>query len=431
MTHKIITLVSKASASFKRGGLRGLALSICNYLANHLNQCEIPTNEDHPKDIKIKIDTSTRYAFIEDLPFGQALQPSDIDRYSINWLVPSFENSSGGHLTIFRLIKDLEAFGFKSKIVFEKPIRGKTTEEIRNLIAMNFLPLDCPISFGADSISAAYFTVATNWTTAYLLRNFNTTVEKIYLIQDYEPYFYGAGSDYYLAERTYNFGFKTFVGGEWLVEQLKTKHNVNATAFPFGCDHNLYSPTPKLTKNSTEKQLLFYARPSTPRRGFELAMLAFEKLLTRMHNVQIVLAGCDFSAYELPPHVKSVGIVPMRDLPQLYRSCDAALIISFTNVSLLPVDLMASGCAVISNSGPQVEWLLNEQIASLAKADPDSLSLAIENLLTNDTFRQEKIDRAQHYVSNLHWEEAAKVIGHNLNQIAQLRPSEQQPSLIH
>jgi glycosyltransferase involved in cell wall biosynthesis len=431
MANNVINLVSKAFASFKKGGLRGLALSICNYLANHLNQGEIPTNEDNPNDIGIKIDTSNRYAFIDDKPFGKSIQPSDVDKYSINWLVPSFENSSGGHLTIFRLIKDLETLGFKSRIVFEKPIKGKTVEEIRDLIAINFLPLDCPISFGADSVSAAYFTVATNWTTAYLLKNFNTTLEKIYLIQDYEPYFYGVGSDYYLAERTYDFGFKTFVGGEWLVEQLKTKHNVNATAFPFGCDHNLYGPTPKFIENSTDKKLLFYARPSTPRRGFELAMLAFEKLLARVDNVQIVLAGCDFSAYELPPHMKSVGIVPMRDLPSLYRSCDAALIISFTNVSLLPLDLMASGCAVISNSGPQVEWLLNEQIASLAKADPDSLSLAIENLLTNNHLRQEKIERAQHFVSNLQWKEAAKVIGHNLKQIAQLGSSEQQPSLIH
>ena len=271
---------------------------------------------------------------------------------------------------MFRLIRDLEKLGFKNHIIFEPSARAKTVEEIHRSINENFLPIDCPISIGIDSLPPAYFSFATNWTTAYLLKNYISTIEKCYLIQDYEPYFYPPGTDYYLAERTYHFGFKTFTGGDWIANKLKTKHNVTADIFQFGCDTAFYAPAGRMKKQAITKRLLFYARPSTPRRGFELAMLAFEQLLRKVNNVEILLAGCDFSAFELAHNIKSVGIVPMADLPKLYRSCDAGLIISFTNVSLLPLDLMASGCAVISNSGPQVEWLLNEQIAMLTEPDP-------------------------------------------------------------
>jgi len=414
-----MSIMTKASASFKKDGLRGLIVSICHFLIRHCSKSNttMRASENRQEDSHaLKLDPSSRYWFVNDSPFGQHIHPQDIDPDTINWLVPAFENSSGGHLTIFRLIRDMENLGFKNRIVFEHNIKGKTVEEVRALIKSNFLPIDCPISFGADSLAPAYFTFATNWTTAYLLRNFISTIEKCYILQDYEPYFYPRGTDYYLAERTYGFGFKTFAGGDWLVNQLKSKHNVTAAIFPFGCDHALYTPAAQLNKPHGTKTLLFYARPSTPRRGFELGMLAFEKLLAKLNNVQILLAGCDLSAYELPANIKSVGIVPMSELPQLYRNCDVALIISFTNVSLLPLDLMASGCTVVSNSGPQVEWLLNDQIAMLSEADPDSLFLALEKILTDDNLRQQKIKAASHFVAGQHWTIAAKLIADNLRQ---------------
>ncbi len=239
-------------------------------------------------------------------------------------------------------------------------------------------------------------------------------MEKCYLIQDYEPYFYPPGTDYYLSERTYSFGFKTFTGGDWIAHQLKSKHNVTANVFQFGCDTTFYLPALAEEKANDKKRLLFYARPSTPRRGFELAMLAFEQLLYKVNNVEIVLAGCDFSSFKLPENISSVGIVPMQDLPKLYRSCDAALIISFTNISLLPLDLMASGCAVISNTGPQIEWLLNEKIAMLTEPDPYSLSCTLEKILTDDKLRAEKVKNAHAFASNKDWFAQAQTIAETL-----------------
>jgi glycosyltransferase involved in cell wall biosynthesis len=263
------------------------------------------------------------------------------------------------------------------------------------------------------------------------VNNFVSTIHKYYLLQDYEPYFYPPGTDYYLAEKTYSFGFTTFTGGNWIANLLKSRHNVNASVFPFGCDTTLYTPAQEIDgAKDGEKRLLFYARPSTPRRGFELAMLAFERLLTKLDNVEIILAGCDLSDYALPERIKSVGIVPMSELPALYRSCDAALIISFTNVSLLPLDLMASGCAVVSNSGPQVDWLLNNDNSMLAEADPDSLAYALERILRDDKLRQQQVVRAYKYVADKDWYKAAQMIAISLRSMQSVQASDIQAEKI-
>lgn len=407
-----MSIISKAFSSLRTSGIRGLLLSSCNYLARQLS----PISQDLTVKIEGKplLDATSRYKFIEDKPFGAKVSPDEIDLNTINWFIPAFENSSGGHLTIFRLVRDLEKLGFKSNLIFESSAKAQNSEQIRSAITQNFLPLNCPIMVGLDSVPPAYFSFATNWTTAYALKNFHSTIEKCYLLQDYEPYFYPQGTDYYLANRTYEFGFKTFTGGDWIADKLLSEHQVQAKIFPFGCDTNFYSPQPLAEKRNT-KRLLFYARPSTPRRGFELAMSAFEKLLNKQSNIEIILAGCDLSAYELPKNIKSVGIVSMADLPALYRSCDAALIISFTNVSLLPLDLMGCNCAVVSNSGPQVEWLLDDKISMLSDPEPNLLSVALEKILTDDDLRLEKIRNAHKFVLEKDWFKSAIVIAESLH----------------
>ncbi len=410
---KVMSMLTKIGNRLKEGGLRGLGLCVCQLFVRKLSREGLAQKDNGEVDeIKMPIGSSIdRYRFIGDHPFGSEIKPENIDLNTINWFVPNFENSSGGHLTIFRLIGDLEKLGFKNRVIFETSQKNRTVDEIRKAINENFLPLNCPISIGIEAVPPAYFSFATNWTTAYLLKNFISTVEKCYFLQDYEPYFYPPGTDYFLADRTYSFGFRAFSGGSWIAKQLKAKHDVNAQVFCFGCDQSFYVPAAENEKAGNIKRLLFYARPSTPRRGFELAMLAFEQLLAKVPDVEIVLAGCDLSDYSLPEGIKSVGIVAMPDLPKLYRSCDAALIISFTNVSLLPLDLMASGCAVVSNSGPQVEWLLNKQIAMLTDPEPYSLFLALEKILTDDSLRATQIRSAYDFVAGRNWFTEAKLIG--------------------
>ena len=52
---------------------------------------------------------------------------------------------------------------------------------------------------------------------------------------------------------------------------------------------------------------------------------------------------------------------------------------------------MASGCAVVSNTGRNVEWLLGDEVCQLAHPNPQSLAVAMLELLEDDRLRLKKI----------------------------------------
>jgi glycosyltransferase involved in cell wall biosynthesis len=129
-----------------------------------------------------------------------------------------------------------------------------------------------------------------------------------------------------------------------------------------------------------------------------------------MPNVEFILAGWDTSAYEIRfPHLNA-GKVPLRLLADLYSNCDVALVVSSTNLSLLPLELMACGCVVVSNRGPNTEWLLNESNAVLADATPIALSDALMRVLKDAKWRRTLSENGKVFAEATDWmSEAEKV----------------------
>jgi len=116
-----------------------------------------------------------------------------------------------------------------------------------------------------------------------------------------------------------------------------------------------------------KKRVLFYARPETERRGFELGVLALSLVAKKRPEVEFVLAGFKNRSVDLPFPAILPGVLALAELGALYRSCDVALVLSHTNLSLLPLEVMACGCAVVSNEGPNTEWLLTKEAVLFAK----------------------------------------------------------------
>ena len=71
-------------------------------------------------------------------------------------------------------------------------------------------------------------------------------------------------------------------------------------------------------KTGQRKESLFYARPVTPRRDFELGMLALNELCRRMPEIEVVFAGWDVSGYEIPFKHRNLGIVTPQVLADSY-----------------------------------------------------------------------------------------------------------------
>jgi glycosyltransferase involved in cell wall biosynthesis len=309
---------------------------------------------------------------------------------------------------MFRLIRALEDLGVESRIIIVGPNHPKTSEIAADQIKNWFFPLKAKVFLYGEQIPDAYLGMATEWKTAYYLRASEKESERGYFIQDFEPWFYPRGSHYALAEETYRFGFKAVTAGAWLSEFVKNDYGMRSMHIGFSPDWSIYGKRPA-SKSEDTKKVFFYARPPTPRRDFELGLLALQRITQLRPEIEVVFAGWDLSTFKIPFRHKSLGILKEVALPEVYAQVDLALVISATNMSLLPVDLMACEVPVVSNRTSGVAWLLNDSNCYLCELTVESMASTILEVLDNPMETKKRVAQGLKDISRVTWEgEAAK-----------------------
>jgi glycosyltransferase involved in cell wall biosynthesis len=327
---------------------------------------------------------------------------------TINWYIPVIGQGSGGHGNMFRLIRALEDLGVESRIIIVGPNHPKTSEIAADQIKNWFFPLKAKVFLYGEQIPNAYLGMATEWKTAYYLRASEKESDRGYFIQDFEPWFYPRGSQYALAEETYRFGFKAVTAGAWLSELVKNDYGMKSMHIGFSPDWSIYGKR-AATKSEDTKKVFFYARPPTPRRDFELGLLALQRITQLRPEIEVVFAGWDLSTFKIPFRHKSLGILKEEVLPDIYAQVDLALVISATNMSLLPVDLMACEVPVVSNRTPGVAWLLNDSNCYLCELTVESMVSTMLEVLDNPMETKIRVAQGLKDISQVTWKgEAAK-----------------------
>ncbi|WP_265706942.1 glycosyltransferase family 4 protein [Verminephrobacter aporrectodeae] len=350
------------------------------------------------------IDVFRHYGFT--LPGVLPALPGAPEPGTLLWFIPDFHPGSGGHLNIFRMIWHLEQMGYCSHIVIGNPCVHHDAQQAQADIRAHFFPLRAQVFLGLEDLPPCEFAVATGWDTAYFVRNFAGAEHKLYFVQDYEPLFYAVGSESVLAENTYRFGFFGITAGDWLAAKLAQEYGMTTHPVGFGVELERYRRLPR--REPEIRRVFFYARPPTPRRGFELGLLVLNAVWKRIPDTQFIFAGWDTASYHIPfPHL-ACGSMALDELPDLYSQCDVALVLSLTNASLLPLELMACGCTVVSNRGANVQWLLHDDVAVLAESVFEDLADAVCALLQDDARRQALSQRAEHFARSQTWDAVAR-----------------------
>jgi O-antigen biosynthesis protein len=308
-----------------------------------------------------------------------------------NWYLPQFSNPFyGGIMTILRLADYLQrCYGIKQRIVVcgnSKPL------EVRANVALAFpalsqaevIILNMPAA--SSAIPPADYSIATLWTTAYIVLGVRNTGYKFYMIQDFEPAFYPAGSTYAQAELTYHFGFFGIANTQSLKEIYERDYGGCAVLLRPSIDKSVFYPATE-AKPTSIKRLFYYARPGAPRNGFELAAVALQRLKQKYGNsIDIVCAGADWDPadYGLKGVVRSIGMLPYAATGNLYRTCHVGLVMMMTkHPSYLPFEMMACGAILVTNFNPANTWLLKNRENCLLSAPTassllDRLSYALD-----------------------------------------------------
>jgi O-antigen biosynthesis protein len=321
------------------------------------------------------------------------------DPQTINWFVPALDSPFyGGINTALRMADYLaRTYGVRNQFAVWGPSNDLF---FRSGISAAFPALaDSPIAFhsltsrSVEHLPPADVSIATLWATAYAVGRFPHTRRKFYLVQDFEPMFNPAGTLYALTEETYRLGLYGLCNTQRLLDIYEQRYGGRGMAFTPAVDRSLFHPRGRRVWTTDSPTTVFvYARPGHWRNCWELASVALRDLKRRLgERVRIVTAGSWARPDDLGSGIKHLGLLDYRETANLYRSCDIGIALTVSeHPSYLPLELMASGVAVVAFDNPAGSWLLQDQRnCLLARRTADGLSSVIERLVRDVGLRQE------------------------------------------
>ena len=320
--------------------------------------------------------------------------------FTLHWVITPSHPGSGGHTTTYRIITYLESRGFRNELYFYDPFGGDHQYYVE--IARKEYGVTCPIRNAREGIRDADAIIATAWECAYAVYNSRCAGKRFYFVQDYEPAFYATGTKSLLAENTYRMGFHGITAGPWLAKKLSKDFGMETDFFPFGCDTRRYFVKSGLPRTG----IAFYARASTPRRGVELGLLALELVARRNPGTQIHLFGGSLGPLPFPS--TDHGVVTPSELNEIYNRCVAGLCLSLTNVSLVPLEMLAAGCIPVVNEAVHNRMVLDNSHVCYASPTPHALAAALERLIAQSTPASAR--QATESVVSASWEDAGAAV---------------------
>jgi glycosyltransferase involved in cell wall biosynthesis/GT2 family glycosyltransferase len=367
-----------------------------------------PVGKAWPRD-------TSRIARQRPLPLAPLSRVYDPERLQLSWVIPDFSQGAGGHMTIFRIIQFLEAFGHEQTIWIQNAYNHRDPASAKALINRHYRKLGprVHVRFLPDDVRqlSGDAIIATDCWTAFPVSRATNFKERFYFIQDFEPQFHPMGESYLIAEGTYSLGFAALCAGDWLLSKAR-EYGMWARSWSLAADTQSYYPAslPRNAGVGEPKRIAFYGRSYTPRRAVGLGLAAFEELARRRNDFVVQMFGEDGSGkdYNFPHEQK--GILDPDGLAELYRNSDVGVSFSTTNYSLVPLEMMACGLAVVEIDTPSARAAFPQETVTFAAPSPTSVADAIEGLLDNADQRGNQIAASQAFVKSLNWESSARMI---------------------
>jgi glycosyltransferase involved in cell wall biosynthesis len=318
-----------------------------------------------------------------------------------NWVTTPPGPGSGGHTTLFRIIRYLEAHGYRNRVYFYDVYRGD--HSYYESFVRSYYDFHGSVANVDDGMADATVVIATGWPTAYPVFNARCTGKRFYFVQDFEPYFYPVGTISLLAESTYRMGFHGISIGECYAQKIRKEFGMTVDTFKYGCDISRY----RRLAGHRRSGVVFYARRETARRGVELGLMALEVFAARRPDITIHIYGDKIG--RLPFAFMDHGHITPDEINNIYNQCYAGLSLSFTNVSLVALEMLAAGCIPVVNDTPQVRTDLKNPFVRYASAYPQALAAEFEALADMADFELLS-QAAAESVHSTSWDEAGAAV---------------------
>ena len=294
----------------------------------------------------------------------------------LNWLISNVGYERGGLTGVLRMAVALEQRGHTCRIYLTHSSHSRlTVREQAGLLRADFPQLRAEVLADARAQRPAHACIATAWQTAYVAFNHGAGANRFYFVQDLEPMFFPAGSAAELARNTYRMNLYGLTLGPWLAATLRSDFGMPCSHFDFAADLDQYARVNRGPRSG----IVFYARPGTARRGFELGVLALRAFHARRPEQPIHLIGGSVRGWQLGFPCVEHGHLSHTELAALYNRCATGLVLSFTNPSFLVLELLAAGCTPVVNDAPHVRMSLGSEGIAYARPSPAELAAALSS----------------------------------------------------
>jgi glycosyltransferase involved in cell wall biosynthesis len=337
------------------------------------------------------------------------------ERLRVAVVVPSFRRGSGGHSTIANLVRGLEARGHACSLWVEDDEGRHGGDDVGELFPSFFGPLAGDVRLGFGEWDGADVAVATGWQTVHRVLRLPGVAGRAYLVQDHEPEFYGTSAEQVWATETYGLGLHCVCASPWLADLVRERYGASASAFDLGVDHDAYRPLPVHRRDDL---VLVYGRAVTARRAVPLAVLAMAELKRRRPEVEIALFGEARPVATPFPH-RHLGVLAPDDLAHAYNSATVGVVLSMTNPSLVPTEMLACALPTVDLAGASMLATFGaEGPVALAPFEPIGLADAVEGLLDEPLeARAERVGAGLELTAGRTWAHAAEQVERALSSL--------------
>ena len=176
--------------------------------------------------------------------------------------------------------------------------------------------------------------------------------------------------------------------------------------FDLGVDHDLYRErTDGVARR--DDQVLFYARASTERRAVPLGLLALAELHRRRPDVELALFGPTRRCARRF-RIATSGVLGPSALADAYARATVGMVLSMTNHSLVPQEMLACGLPCVDVERPSTHAeLASSGGVELTAFDPLALADALERLLDDAELHERRRKAGVAWAAERTWSRAA------------------------
>jgi glycosyltransferase involved in cell wall biosynthesis len=370
----------------------------------------------------VAFDAVRRFAREGAAPLLEVLAGHELDQpLHIACVIPPFSRGSGGHNSILQIMWRLEQAGHTVSYWVDDAhglMAAHRAARIRGDMREWFAPISGPVFKGFDEWYGADVAVATGWQTAHSVMMLGGCRARAYLVHDHESEFYPTSVESLWAEATYGLGMHAICGSPWLADIVSSRYGGTTSLFQFGVDHDVYAPRPVARASDV---VAFYGRAVTARRAVPLALMALQEVVAARPGLRVLSFGSDLPL-KAPFAHEHLGVLSHDELAGLFSTATVGVVLSMTNYSLIPQEMLACGLPCVDLAGVSAEGVFGvDGPVALSAPDPVALAGVISRLLDDPAERATRSAAGLSFVAGRTWDVAATQVEAGLREALALR----------